>query len=191
MDYALTITDKELDDLKSQIEVQRKKQEYAKLKKDLFDISFKANHTLTEFDGGMQQVDTAQVLKTKRNNNTFSELFINRILKMCNVRPIVGNIIALSLAIVGVLFLQKGLNNPDLGSLKMGLAYLLEGAAAVQIIKSASRSIVLPIMATVIGVTIANQLTGNHLFLNHPSEFFQGMMITGLVGIAISVFSID
>ena len=105
MDYSLEVTDKEINELKSQIDAQKKIQEYAQLKKDLFDISFKANHTLTEFDGGMQQVDTERVLKTNRLNPTFSELVISRIIKMCNVRPIVGNVIALGLSAIALVFL--------------------------------------------------------------------------------------
>ena len=191
MDYALEVTDKEINELKSKIDAQKKIQEYEQLKKDLVDISFKANHTLTEFDSGMQQVDTERVLKTNRSNHTFSELVISRIIKMCNVRPIVGNFIALGLSVIGLIFLLNFLTNPDLKSLKVGLTYFIEIAAAVQILKSASRSIVLPLAATALGAVISNQLTGNHLFLNHHADFFQAMMIVGLVGIGISVFAID
>jgi hypothetical protein len=90
MDYPIQVTDEEIKELKAQIDAQRKVQEYSQLKKDLFDISFKANHTLTEFDGGMQQIDTERALKTNREKNSFSELVIGRVIKMCNVRPIVG-----------------------------------------------------------------------------------------------------
>ncbi len=110
---------------------------------------------------------------------------------MCNVRPVVGNVIAIGLAIVGLLFLLNCLNNPELKTLKIYLTYFIEIAAAVQILKSASRSIVLPLAATIMGSIISNQLTGHQLFLNQPSLFFQAMMVTGLIGIAISVFSID
>lgn len=191
MEYALEVTDKEINELKSQIDAQRKIQEYEQLKKDLFDISYKANHTLTEFDSGMQQVDTERALKTTRATPSFSELVISRIIKMCNVRPIVGNFIALGLSVIGLFFILNFFNNPDLKSLKVGLTYFIEIAAAVQILKSASRSIVLPLVATAVGAVVSNQLTGSHLFLNHSADFFQAMMIVGLVGIGISVFAID
>jgi hypothetical protein len=191
MDYALEVTDKEINELKSKIDAQRKIQEYAQLKKDLFDISYKANHALTEFDSGMQQVDTERALKTNRSNPSFSELVISRIIKMCNVRPIVGNFIALGLSFIGLIFLLNFFTNPDLKSLKVGLTYFIEIAAAVQVLKSASRSIVLPLAATAIGAVISTQLTGNHIFLNHHADFFQAMMIVGLIGIGISVFAID
>lgn len=191
MEYAMDVTDKELSELKSKIDAQRKIQEYEQLKKELFEISFKANQTLTEFDGGMQQVDTARALKTSRTNPTFSELVIGRIIKMCNVRSIVGNFIALGLSFIGLVFIFNFLTGADLKSVKVGLTYFIEIAAAIQVLKSASRSIVLPLAATAIGAVISIQLTGHHLFLNHSSDFFQAMMIVGLVGIGISVFAID
>lgn len=191
MEYALEVTDKEINELKSQIDAQRKIQEYAQLKKDLADISFKTQHTLTEFDSGMQEVDTHRVLKANRTNASFSELVISRIIKMCNLRPIVGNFIALGLSATGLIFISTFLSNPDLKTLKIGLTYFIEIAAAVQILKSANRSIVLPLAATTTGAIVSQQLTGTHLFLNHSTEFFQAMMIVGLVGIGISVFAID
>lgn len=191
MEYALEVTDKEINELKSQIDAQRKIQEYAQLKKDLADISFKTQHTLTEFDSSMQEVDTHRVLKANRANPSFSELVISRIIKMCNLRPIVGNFIALGLSVTGLIFILTFLSNPDLKTLKIGLTYFIEIAAAVQILKSASRSIVLPLAATTTGAVVSHQLTGTHLFLNHSAEFFQAMMVVGLVGIGISVFAID
>ena len=116
---------------------------------------------------------------------------IVRIIKMCNVRPIIGNLIALGLSFIGLVFLINFLTDPELKSLSSGLTYFIEFAAAVQIVKSASRSIILPLAATAIGAVISHQLTGNHLIFNHPAVFFQIMMIVGLIGIAISVFSID
>ena len=191
MDYSLAVNDTDINELKSKIDAQKKINEYAKLKKDLFDVTFQANHALTEFDGGMQQVDTEQSLKTKREISALSEIFVARTIKMCNVRPVVGNMIAISLAIVGLVFLFNCLNNPELKTLKIYLSYFIEMAAAVQILKSASRSIVLPLVATIMGAMVSNQLTGHQLFLHQPSLFFQAMMITGLIGIAVSVFSID
>ena len=190
MDYALQVSDKDIKELQQQIEERKKIHEYERLKQELHDITFKTQHALTEFDGGMKQVDTKQALKTKRSKPTFSELMINRLIKMCNVRPIIGNLIALGLCFVGLVFLTNFLIDPELKSLKSGLTYFIEFAAAVQVLKSASRSIVLPLVTTAIGAMISHQL-GTHLLLNHPAAFFQTMMVVGLIGISISVFSID
>lgn len=190
MNYTIQVTDRELSELKSQIDAQKKIQEYNQLKKELFDITYQAYHSLTDLDGGMKQVDTERALKANRSNSSLSELLIQRIIKMCNLRPIAGNLIALGLVFIGLVFLTNCLTDPELKSLRVGLIYFIEFAAAVQILKSASRSIVLPLAATAIGAVISHQL-GKHLLFNHPAVFFQGMMIVGVVGIAISVFSID
>ncbi len=191
MDLIMDVYNKKIDELKSQIDSEKKKQEYEQLKRDLFDISYQANHAPNEFDGGMVQVDTEQSLKTKRGKESFSELFIARIIKMFNARPIIGNLIAVGLAFVGLMSMNKYMTNPDLVMIKLYIGRFMMIAGAAQILKSASRSLLLPLIATTVGGIIANQLTGNQIMFGQPSWFYQGVLITGLVGIAISVFSID
>lgn len=191
MDNALIVTEQQLNDLRNQINEHKKRQEYEDLKKDLFNITYQANHTLTEFDGGMKQVDTENVLSNNTLRKNLSDIFIARLIKMCAIRPIIGNLIAITLAMVSLFSLHGFLHNPDLGSLKTGLSYFIELAAGVQIIKSASRSLILPITATLFGAMISNQLTGNQLLLQHSVEFYQVIFVTGLIGVAISIFSID
>ncbi|HDS3856730.1 TPA: hypothetical protein QH041_003098 [Legionella pneumophila] len=190
MDNAIAITDEHLNELRQQLHEHKKRNEYVQLKRDLFDITFQANHALTEFDGGMKQVDTERALSPHRKQ-TISDLIIARFIKMCALRPVIGNLIAVTLALVAIASLHAFLHNPELNSLKTYLSYFIELAAGIQVLKSASRSLVLPLCATIIGVIISSQLTGNHLFLKHTSEFYQAVLVTGLVGIAISVFSID
>ena len=187
----MDVIDKEIRDLKSKISEQKKKEEYDTLKKDLFDISYKANNTLTEFDGGMAEVDTEKLLKTPRSKDSFFDLVIARIMRMFNARPIIGNIIGIGLAFVGLMSMNKYMNNPELIIVKLYLGRFMMISGVVQILKSATRSLLLPLVATSVGGIIANQLTGNQLMLGQPSWFYQGVLITGLVGIAISVFSID
>jgi hypothetical protein len=191
MDLIMDVYNKKIDELKSQIDSEKKKQEYEQLKKDLFDISYQANHAPTEFDGGMLQVDTEQTLKTKRGKESFSELFIARIIKMFNARPIIGNLIAVGLAFVGLMSMNKYMTNPDLVIMKLYIGRFMMIAGAAQILKSASRSLLLPLIATIGGGIIANQLSGNQMMFGQPLWFYQGVLITGLIGIAISVFSID
>jgi hypothetical protein len=191
MELSMDVIEKEIRDLKSKIAEEEKKKEYDNLKKDLFDITYKANNTMTEFDGGMTEVDTKKLLKTTRSKESFFDLVIARVLRMFNARPIVGNIIGIGLVFVGLMSMNKYMNNPDLVMVKMYLGRFMMISGAVQILKSATRSLLLPLVATAVGGTIANQLTGNHLMLGQPSWFYQGVLITGLVGIAISVFSID
>jgi len=191
MELSMDVIEKEIRDLKLEIAQQQKKQEYDNLKKDLFDITYKANNTMTEFDGGMTEVDTEKLLKTNRSKESFFDLVFGRIIRMFNARPIVGNIIGIGLAFVGLMSMNKYMNNPDLVMVKMYLGRFMMISGIVQILKSATRSLLLPLVATAVGGTIANQLTGNHLMFGQPSWFYQGVLITGLIGTAISVFSID
>jgi len=191
MELSMDVIDNDIRDLKSKIDEQHKKQEYEKLKQDLFDITYKANNTMTEFDGGMTEVDTEKLLKTTRSKDSFFDLVIARIIRMFNARPVIGNIIGIGLAFVGLMSMNKYMNNPELVMVKMYLGRFMMISGVVQILKSATRSLLLPLVATAVGGIIANQLTGNHLMLGQPSWFYQGVLITGLIGIAISVFSID
>jgi hypothetical protein len=191
MELSMDVIEQEIRDLKLEIAEQKKKEEYETLKKDLLNITYKANHALTEFDGGMTEVDTEKLLKTSRSKDSFFDLVIARIIRMFNARPIVGNIIGIGLAFVGLMSMNKYMNNPDLVMVKMYLGRFMMISGVVQILKSATRSLLLPLVATAVGGIIANQLTGNQLMLGQPSWFYQGVLITGLVGIAISVFSID
>lgn len=185
------ITDDQINDLKFKINEHKKREEYERLKNDLFEITYRANNTLTEFDSGMLQVDTERVLLNKNRKQTLSEIIIARVIKMCALRPITGNLIALALAIISIFSLNSFLNNPELETLKTVLRYFIEFAAGMQILKSASRSLVLPIFATIAGAIVANHLTGHQLLLLHSADFYEALMVTWLVGIAISVFSID
>ena len=187
MDNTMTVTDEDINELRSKINEQKKLQEYERLKKDLLDITFQANHTLTEFDSGMKQVDTERVLSSSHKKN-LSELFIARLIKMCSVRPVVGNIIALVLAVISLTSLHKFLNGSEFEPL---LSSFIMIAGGIQVLKSASRSLVLPLCAILVGAIIIPLITGHHLFLGHSKDFYEGIFVVGLIGLAISVFSID
>lgn len=55
----------ETESLKREIEEKKKHAEHEKLKNELYEINLKANHELTEFQGGLKEVDTSQILKIK------------------------------------------------------------------------------------------------------------------------------
>lgn len=187
----LVISDEDIRSIREQIQEQKRLAEFEELKGELFDISYKANHSLTDFDGGMKQVDTDKVLKTKRSAHTFSEMIIARFMKMCSFRPIVGSIVAVGLALACVICIFSFLHHPKLDNYRILVAYCIEMAAGVQILKSASRSLLLPVLATIIGAIVANTMEPNQLFLFHHQLFYQIMMLTGILGISISVFTID
>lgn len=191
MNQAMTITDSELNDLRQQLAEQQRQAEYRKLKHDLFELTLAANHQLSEFDSGMKEVDTERRLVTPKGQKTLSQLIISRFLHMCSLRPISGNLIALGLALAALIILQVALTSAEIITLKKYLSGFIELAAAVQILKSASRSLILPLASTLVGAILINQLAVNQLFLGQSLVVYQGLLITGLIGIALSVFSID
>lgn len=129
--------------------------------------------------------------KFEKSQKTLSQLIITRFLHMCSLRPIIGNCIALGLALAGLIILQLALDGTEMSSFKRYLSGFIELAAAVQVLKSASRSLVLPLAATLIGALMVNQVTANQLLLGQSLIVYQGLLVTGLIGIALSVFSID
>lgn len=185
------VTDEELINLKKELAEKKKQLEYKKLKSDIQEIAFRANNELTEFSGGMKQVDTDRALKSHRDPSSFFGMLSARLGKMMAVRPIMGSIIGIGLTVFGIIALLGFLHNPKIDPYKIYLAYLLESAIAVQVLKSASRSLLLPVIATVIGLVVSNSITEKQLFLQHHQLFYQVFMMIGLTGIAVSVFSID
>ena len=191
MNQALTINDEETHALRQQLAEQKKLAEYRRLKEDLFKITLAANHQLSEFDSGMKEVDTERRLVLPKGQKTFSQLLISRFLHMCSLRPISGNCIALSLALAALLVLQLALTSAEMVTLKKFLSGFIELAAAVQILKSASRSLILPLVSTLLGAIVVNQMAASQMFLGQSLVVYQGLLITGLIGMALSVFSID
>ena len=102
---------------------------------------------------------------------------------MLAVRPIIGNIIAL-------FYIHHEIDLAGFSSYRhyFGLGTLL--FAALQIIKSATRSLMLPILALVIGSLIAHSLSGSNTLFGFSKTFFEYLMITGVIGVAISVLTI-
>ena len=191
MDNQLAISDHELSDLKEKIREQQRLAEYQKLKQELFDITFKANNTPNEFDGGMKIADTEQVLKNKNAKNTLSSIIIDRVIRMCAIRPITGNLIAIAISVVAIITMNHYLLEKDLKTMVTLLTYLAEAAIGVQILKSASRSLVLPMAALIFSITALSHIEKNQILFHHPVLFFQIALMVSIVGLTISSFSID
>ena len=187
----LTVSDEEINALKKEIENKKRFDEYQKLKNDLFEINFKANNTLNEFQGGMKQVDAERVLKDNKSNQTLADVIISRFIKMCSLRPVSGNLIGIGLALIAIISLHYYLGTKDLLPLVMIVTYTIEAGIGVQILKSANRSLVLPIFSTIfMMVALINLNEGQSLFL-HPLIFYKIGLLVSIIALTISVFSID
>jgi len=183
--------EQELLSLKSDIEATKRKAEYERLKKDLRAMTYQAVNTPVEFDGVMQSTDTYKALKTRRQGYHFFELLFGRIRGMFALSPIIGNIIALLIAGI-VLFTI--FNEVDAAGFKGYQSYFVIGIqlfAAIQIIKSATRGLLLPFLALIVGGVMAHGLGGEQTFLHLGKAFYEHLMIVGILGLGVAVLSID
>ena len=191
MELTTTPSRHEIDQLRSEIEERKRQAEYEQLKKDMAQISLDAKHQLTEFDGGLKEVDTISLLKSKGRKRHFADFIIHGFLKMMSPRPVARNLLAIGLIFASVFCIMKLLNIKQINPYKIYFCYFLEFAVAIQIIKSAPRSLFIPVIATLIGAITANVMPQAGVFLAHHQLFYQILMVTGVIGICISVFTID
>ncbi len=187
----LIVTDDDIRELREKLYQHKKLEEYEKLKQDLFDINFKANNELNEFQGGMKQVDTDKILKRKDGKQTLSDIIVNRFIKMCSLRPVAGNLIGIVLSLVSIIALHYYLGTKELKSFIMIVTYILEAGIGIQIIKSASRSVVLPVFSMLFMTTALANLKTDQTLFQHPILFFQIALVVSILSVAVSVFSID
>lgn len=184
-------TQKDIDDLKSQLDAHKRKSEYEQLKQDLMDISIKSKYELSEFDGGLKEVDTQRILKTQNKKTYLADFIVQGFLKMASPRPVARNLLAIGLLISTVFCIVTFLHIKQFEAYKIYFCYFLEAAIGVQILKSSSRSLFIPVIALTIGVIASNIMMPNQLFLAHHQLYYQILMIIGALGITISVFTID
>jgi hypothetical protein len=71
----------------------------------------------------------------------------------------------------------------------IGIGLLLFGG--VQIVKSATRSIMLPLVATIAGAVLSHSLPAGQTVLTYGANFYQYLMIVGIVGLGMSALMID
>lgn len=140
-------TDQDLQNLKDEINAAKRKAEYDLLKQELQEVTYKAVNTPNEFDGAMQVPDTEKKLVTKRKGQRFFELLFNRIRDMFSLRPIIGNIIALMIAGVALFYIYREVDMAGFKDYQGYFAIGIQIFAAIQIIKSATRGLLLPFLA--------------------------------------------
>jgi len=63
--------------------------------------------------------------------------------------------------------------------------------AGLKVIKSATRSLLLPLVATALGAIVSHTLGHHHTLFGYGATFYQYVMIVGIIGLGISVLSID
>ena len=182
----------EMNELKDQISEQKRAVEYKKLKKDLEEITLKAVNTPNDIDGAMQMPDTDRLLVTKRTTHPIVEQIVSRAAKMCAIQPIIGSVIGIILAVLGMILLLS-LNTlaleHDISWVQKALPYLTKSsitAIAGVIVLSASRSLLLPLLGMVLALAFCSMLQGNDAILYYG---FNDFLILGVASFMASLFS--
>ena len=143
-----------VDELKAEISKIKEQAQIAALQEELESLK-----KPSEFEGAMQEPDDQKVLKTKRQSAKLMDLILERLIRMFAIRPIIGNIIALGLSCFALFYIYHEIDLAGFSGYRhyFGLGTLL--FAALQIIKSSTRSLMLPILAFLVtGSLIAHSL---------------------------------
>jgi len=189
------ITEREISELKEKIADQKRVDQYNKLKADLEDISYRAANTNNEFQSAMQSPDTDRVLQSRKGKDNFINLFIARVQRMCSPRPAVGNFIALGITLAVLFLMRSGIvthiGSWDVSNFLPYLGYLALVSGALQIIKSATRTLLIPLLALIIGGLITASMGQNDIVMSFGKEVYSGMFVCGIIGLIIASFSID
>jgi hypothetical protein len=110
---------------------------------------------------------------------------------MFSLRPIIGSIIALLIAGVALSYIYHEVDMTSFTKYQSYFAIGIQVFAAIQIIKSATRGLLLPFLALVIGGTVAHSLGAHHTLMHFNRTFYEHLMIVGIIGLGVAVLSID
>ena len=184
-------TEAELAELKSQLEAAERQRQYDEIKSKLDEIKGQDGQQSNELEGAIQELDTERVMQSKRNTLHLVEMIIKRFTRMLSPRPVVGNLIAIGLTFVALHFLRHEVTLAGFGKYQdyIGTGLLIFGA--IQVLKSSMRSLFIPVVAMIAGAIISHTLPHGEHFLGYSAQFYQHMMIAGIIGLGISVLTID
>jgi hypothetical protein len=143
----------------------------------------------------MQSPDTERVLQSKKGKDNFMNTLIRRLQHMCSPRPAIGNFIALGIIVAALCFTRGGfithIGEYDVSKYLPYLGYGALISGALQIIKSATRTLLIPLLAIIIGGLIIAGMGQNDVVMAFDKWVYQGMFISGIMGLIIASFSID
>lgn len=165
--------------------------EYDQLKRDLAAMHSQAQQLPSEYDGSLQWPDHQQVLKSQRRSRHAIELLLQRLAAMFAIRPILGALIALGLTAVVLFYIRHEIDLAGFGAYRHYFGWGAEIAGALTIIKSATRSLLLPFVALVIGGMIAHSMGSHGTVFGFSHRFYEQLMLVGVVGLILSILTID
>ena len=176
--------------MKAQLETAERQRQYDEIKSKLAAIQGQGNKP-NEFEGAIQVPDTEKLMQTKRQSQHLIEKIIKRITHMLSPRPVIGNLVAIGLTFIALHFLRHEVTLAGFGKYQN---YIVTGMlifAALQVIKSSTRSLFIRVVTMIAGAIISHTLPHGEHFLSYTAKFYQYVMITGIIGLGISVLTID
>jgi len=191
MDKLLTPTDCDLEQLRQQVKSIRKQQEYRQLSAEVKRSTQEAFQEHMAMDGEMVTPDSYKVLRTKRHTFSFIDMVLRRLVGMVSFRPIVGNIIAIGLAMLALYYVYQEVDLAGFAKYRDYFGIGIQLFGAIQIIKSGTRSLLLPLIAMIWGGMVAHTLGAHDTLFTFGKTFYEHLMITGIVGVGVSVLTID
>ncbi len=191
MEHTMNPSDADMDDLREQVNTHRRQREYQQLSAEIHQ-----NHQAVVIDdqvleGELQNPDRAQVLKTKRRASSFVEMVLRRLMGMLSFKPVIGNIIAVGLAMLALYYVYQEVDLDGFSKYRHYFGMGIQIFAAIQIIKSGTRSLLLPLLAMVGGSMMAHSLGPHETLLTFGKTFYEYVIITGIIGLGMSVLTID
>lgn len=174
-----------------ELAAQAKRQEKDALIQTIEEATYKAVTQPTEYDSAMAIADTDKVLKTRRTSKRWLDRVFQRLMAMGSLRPISAHLIALTLAGLAVVGLVYWVDVPFIEPYKPFGIHIIQVIGAIQILKSSTRSIALPLLAMGVGCIMGQKVTGSTevFFMNHNA--FSLLTLVGVIGLAFSVLAMD
>lgn len=178
-------------DLKREVERAREAKERQHLQAELQGLREEMASS-KQAANAMQQPDRYRVLKAKRKGKpAFVDLVMARLVAMFDVRPIIGSVIALGLLVLAFALVMHRLPPAVLHDYGVYINWVIGIAAGIVVIKSATRSLTLPVLAVLIGGLSRAVVPFHHSLFTLDAAFFMRMLIVGVVGLVMAAVTID
>lgn len=178
-------------DLAREVERAREQRERQRLQAELQGLRDEIRATNTASDG-MRQPDTYRVLKsTRKGKPVFLDLVMARLGAMFDVKPIIGSLIALGLLVLAFALVMHRLPPQLLNDYGVYINWVLGIAASIVVIKSATRSLTLPVLAVLVGGLSTTVVHFHQSLFTLDAAFFIRMLIVGVIGLVMAAVSID
>ena len=198
MSLAIAPSQSELDDLKAQVQEQKRLAEYQQLKQDLEAMTTRAASVENGDEDAMQVADTDRVLDSKRKANSVIDKMITRAFHMCSLQPVIGSLIVILLVLAGPAFLNflaHSAETHEATFLSNVLPFLLKGSVTMVtiglvILRSASRSLALPLAGMATSAFFCTSLSAGEKILHFHYNDFIILGTASFIALLVSAISV-